>query len=381
MFLPLANRLLQPNYFQAMFNLLRRDQFSFSRSGTRVTGSFPCLRRLDVTFPEWPRPALPWTHRVDGAACRFVVENAISVGLLAEAAVGGADMQGEHLLDRLATMFGDGGDLGFIDPDEARLAGAAMAAAGAAETQAVLIPGFGHDCVEPRPRGSQPVSVSVIIPTLNEESCLAETLRRLRQERPHEIIVVDGGSSDATCQLAHSGADILLHSPPGRAAQMNFGSTHATGDVLVFLHADCWLEPGALQDAERCLCGPGVIAGCFQMKVQANALVYRVIDAAATARVRLIGVAYGDQGLFLRKDTFDRLGGFPRLRFMEDLLFSKELRKHGRIAVARKHIFVSPRRWQRTGIVKQTLRNWILTALAAAGVPADRLARCYPMVR
>ena len=101
---------------------------------------------------------------------------------------------------------------------------------------------------------------------------------------------------------------------------MNFGSTHATGDVLVFLHADCWLEPGALQDAERCLCGPGVIAGCFQMKVQANALVYRVIDAAATARVRLIGVAYGDQGLFLRKDTFDRLGGFPRLRFMEDLL-------------------------------------------------------------
>ena len=162
---------------------------------------------------------------------------------------------------------------------------------------------------------------------------------------------------------------------------MNFGSTHATGDVLVFLHADCWLEPGALQDAERCLCGSGVIAGCFQMKVQANALVYRVIDAAATARVRLIGVAYGDQGLFLRKDTFDRLGGFPRLRFMEDLFFGKELRKHGRIVVARKRIFVSPRRWQQTGIVKQTLRNWILTALAAAGVPPDRLTRWYPAVR
>jgi len=228
------------------------------------------------------------------------------------------------------------------------------------------------------------VSVSVIIPTLNEESCLAESLRRLREQQPREIIVVDGGSTDATCQLARSvseGTDLLLHSPPGRAGQMNLGSTHATGDFLLFLHADCRLEPGALAAAEHCLRGRGVVAGCFQMTVTAPGLFYRLIEAAATARVRLTGLAYGDQGLFLRRETFERLGGFPPLPLLEDLYFTMQMRTRGRVAVAQKRIFVSPRRWQRTGIVWQTLRNWTLIALAAAGVQPDRLAGWYPVVR
>jgi rSAM/selenodomain-associated transferase 2 len=224
------------------------------------------------------------------------------------------------------------------------------------------------------------MGVSVILPTWNEEGCLGETLRLLRPLGPRQIIVVDGGSTDGTCRLA-AAADLLLHGPRGRALQMNLGAAHAAGDVLLFLHADCSLEAGALEQAEYCLGKRGVAAGCFTMTVRAKGLLYRAIGACATARVRLTGLVYGDQGLFVRRDLFDRLGGFPRLRLMEDLFFSRALRRHGRIVVASRRIFVSPRRWQRSGLIRQTLRNWALTALAAGGIHPDRLAAFYPAVR
>jgi rSAM/selenodomain-associated transferase 2 len=224
------------------------------------------------------------------------------------------------------------------------------------------------------------MTVSLIIPALNEESCLGDTLTLLRLLKPHEIIVVDGGSSDATCLLA-SAADCLLHGPRGRALQMNLGAAQATGDVLLFLHADSSLEAGALEEAERLLARPKAVAGCFRMRVRAHGRLYRMIDYCATARVRLSGLIYGDQGLFLRRELFRRLGGFPPLQLMEDVFLSQELRGQGRIAVATRHIFVSPRRWQHEGLVRQTLRNWTLTALAAAGIHPDRLAAFYPIIR
>src|SRR5262249_27160792 len=153
-----------------------------------------------------------------------------------------------------------------------------------------------------------------------------------------------------TCCLA-AAADLVLHGPRGRAAQMNLGAAHATSDVLLFLHADCSLELGALLDAERLVRQRGMIAGCFTMKVGAHGQLYRWIDACATARVRLTGLIYGDQGLFLRRESFLRHGGFPPLSFMEDLFFSQTLRRQGRILVSRRRIFVSPRRWQRTGLI------------------------------
>ena len=107
----------------------------------------------------------------------------------------------------------------------------------------------------------------------------------------------------------------------------------------------------------------------------------RSIDACATARVRWTGVVYGDQGLFIRRDDFRRLGGFPTIRFMEDVFFSRRLARRGRVVVVKQKIFVSPRRWQKVGLARQTLRNCILTALALAGVGPDRLAEYYPHVR
>jgi rSAM/selenodomain-associated transferase 2 len=225
------------------------------------------------------------------------------------------------------------------------------------------------------------MNFSVIIPTLNEENCLAATLRSLRAHRPHEVLVVDGGSTDSTCSIAEGEGARLLHSPRGRAAQMNHGAAGASGDALLFLHADCRLEAGALESAARCLRRRGVSAGCFRMRVESAGWVYRSIDAAATARVRLTGLVYGDQGLFLTRQRFKDVGGFPHLRLMEDVFISKELRKLGRIEVAPRHVYVSPRRWRHLGVVRQTLRNWTLTALAAGGVHPDRLAAFYPVVR
>jgi rSAM/selenodomain-associated transferase 2 len=222
--------------------------------------------------------------------------------------------------------------------------------------------------------------ISVVIPALNEEACLAQTLRGLEAEGPHEVLVVDGGSCDETCRIAAAGAR-LLQGPRGRAAQMNLGADRATGDALLFLHADCTLEPGALRAAAQALGRPGIAAGCFRMTVTAPGLVYRAIGACATARVRLTGLVYGDQGLFVARDLFARLGGFPPLRLMEDVFLSVRLRRWGRVVVVPRRIFVSPRRWQRQGVVRQTLRNWTLTALAAGGVHPDRLAPYYPSVR
>jgi rSAM/selenodomain-associated transferase 2 len=222
--------------------------------------------------------------------------------------------------------------------------------------------------------------ISIVIPTLNEAACLGETLRRLRAEEPHEVLVVDGGSTDDTCRIAATSAQ-LLQGPRGRAAQMNLGAAQATGDALLFLHADCAPEAGALRAVADALGRRGVAAGCFRMTVAAAGLAYRLIDACATARVRLTGIVYGDQGLFVDRDRFRRLGGFPPLRLMEDVFLSTQLRRQGRVVVVPRRIFVSPRRWQRQGMLRQTVRNWVLTSLAAGGVHPDRLAPYYPAVR
>jgi rSAM/selenodomain-associated transferase 2 len=224
------------------------------------------------------------------------------------------------------------------------------------------------------------MSISVIIPALNEANAIGACLRSLRPQRPHQLLVVDGGSTDGTV-VAAAEADAVLSSARGRARQMNAGAARATGDVLLFLHADCTLQAGALAEVTHLLARPDIIAGCFTMTVRADGMLYRCIDASASARVRLTGLVYGDQGLFLRRRDFERLGGFPPLRLMEDVFFSRTLSRAGRIVVARSRIFVSPRRWQKAGLIRQTLRNWTLTALAAAGVHPDRLAAYYPQVR
>jgi rSAM/selenodomain-associated transferase 2 len=224
------------------------------------------------------------------------------------------------------------------------------------------------------------VTVSVIIPTLNEESCIAGVIANVRTQNPHEIIVIDGGSCDATVRLA-AGADMILSGSRGRARQMNAGARNATGDVLLFLHADCLLAPTTLDQAQKLLQKRSVVGGCFHMRIPAPGLLYRSIESCATARVRLSGIVYGDQGLFLKRDRFESMGGYPEIDLLEDMYFSLKLRRQGRLSVAQGQILVSPRRWQRAGLVKQTARNWAITALAGAGADPNWLARFYAAIR
>ena len=221
---------------------------------------------------------------------------------------------------------------------------------------------------------------SIIIPTLNEVAQIAGAIASARTLEPAEIIVVDGGSSDDTLVAARS-ADRVLTAPCGRAAQQNSGAAASQGDVLLFLHADCRLEPGSLDQIATALADSRCVGGCFRQKIDAAGLRFRWLEWGNSLRMKLSGLAYGDQGIFVRREVFDRLGGFPSLRLMEDLFFMKRVRREGRLALLAGPLHVSARRWQREGVICQTARNWCLTALAQCGVSPNRLARFYPHVR
>ena len=224
--------------------------------------------------------------------------------------------------------------------------------------------------------------VGVIVPTWNEAATIADALTSLRAQSPDEIIVADGGSPDDTRAIAESLGIKVVVSPLGRGAQQNRAAEIATGDVFLFLHADCRLAPGAILELKRFAHRhPFVPGGCFRMKVDHRDVRFRLIEAAGHLRAGVFGLPYGDQGIFIPRWAFDRVGGFPETRLMDDLLIAKRLRRLGRLALLRLTIAVSPRRWLRRGIVRQTLLNLKLAALLSRGVPADDLARLYPPVR
>ena len=228
----------------------------------------------------------------------------------------------------------------------------------------------------PKPR------VSVVIPTLNEATTIAPCLDQLAAQKPFEIIVADADSPDGTAAIAKECGARVVRSPRGRGVQQNLGASATSGDVLLFLHADCRLELGGIEAIRR-LVGrsPSIPGGCFRMRVDAADRRYRAIDAAAHLRAGLFEIPYGDQGLFVTRSAFDRVGGFPEVPLMEDVLIALRLRRLGRLALLPRSILVSDRRWRRYGIVGQSLRNWTLTAAAVVGVDSATLSRYYPVVR
>jgi rSAM/selenodomain-associated transferase 2 len=173
----------------------------------------------------------------------------------------------------------------------------------------------------------------------------------------------------------------VLVAPRSRALQQNAGAAASRGDTLLFLHADCWLEPGSLDQIARALSDERCVGGCFRQSIAARGWRYRWLERGNALRVMLWGLAYGDQGIFVRREVFNRLGGFPSLALMEDLIFKKRLRREGRVALLDGPLHVSARRWEKQGVFRQTARNWWMTALAWAGVSPNTLARFYPEVR
>ena len=212
------------------------------------------------------------------------------------------------------------------------------------------------------------------MPVLNEAQGIRAALEALAplRARGHEVIVADGGSEDGTPEIARALCDRLVMAPRGRALQMNAGADAASGDVLVFLHADTALPPDA----------PGVIAqamknhvwGRFDVEIEGRHPLLRVIAWSMNLRSRLTGIATGDQAIFVRRDAFP---GFAAIPLMEDIAFSKVMKRRGRPVCLRSRVRTSGRRWEARGVLRTVLLMWRLRLAYALGADPARLAEKY----
>jgi rSAM/selenodomain-associated transferase 2 len=221
--------------------------------------------------------------------------------------------------------------------------------------------------------------ISVIVPALNEAAGIARTLEPLQawRGRGHEVIVVDGGSTDGTPDHAAPFADRVVASERGRAAQQNAGAAAASGSVLLFLHADTILPPGAEAAVLGGLERSGRGWGRFDVRLSGRNPLLRVIGRMIGARSRLTGVATGDQAIFARREWFARAGGFPAIPLMEDVALTKALRRLGPPLCLRERVTTSSRRWEERGIARTVLLMWRLRLEYWLGADPAALARRY----
>jgi rSAM/selenodomain-associated transferase 2 len=223
------------------------------------------------------------------------------------------------------------------------------------------------------------VSLSVIIPALNEAEHIATTLDSLQplRRRGAEIIVVDGGSDDGTMELARGGADRVLTAARGRARQMNAGAAAASGEILCFLHADSRLPEGADGLMIDGLARSRRSWGRFDVHIAGRHPLLRVIARMMNWRSRFTGVATGDQGLFVTRSLFEAAGHFPEIALMEDIAFSRQLKIYGAPLCIAHRLTTSGRRWEKHGVWRTMLLMWRLRLAYWLGADPDRLARQY----
>ena len=222
--------------------------------------------------------------------------------------------------------------------------------------------------------------ISVIIPVLNEAKILDQSLSRLTPHlKDHELIIVDGGSTDKTPLIAKRYGQVIS-SERGRARQSNAGAAAAKGDILLFLHADVWLDRGAIEGVETAI-SAGYVGGSFKQRIEGEHSLYRLIERAANFRAKRLRIFYGDGGIFVHRTHFDRIGGFPDIPIMEEVRFSRQLCQHGAVTLVEPGIHISARRWQQNGILRTTLTNWLITLLYLLGVPPNHLAKLYRHIR
>lgn len=235
------------------------------------------------------------------------------------------------------------------------------------------------------------MTISVIIPTLNEERTIMATLAHTAALGFDELIIVDGGSSDQTPLLIESYRLSTPHSalspvrlvtaPRGRASQMNEGAKAGGGDVLLFLHADTQLPSNAKAIILAALADHGIVGGRFDVRFDRPSAWGTIVSRMMNWRSRLSGIATGDQALFVRRSSFERMGGFADLPLMEDIEFSRRLKRTGATAALTETVTTSFRRWEQQGPVRTILLMWGLRFLYWMGVPPHRLADLYATVR
>jgi rSAM/selenodomain-associated transferase 2/rSAM/selenodomain-associated transferase 1 len=218
--------------------------------------------------------------------------------------------------------------------------------------------------------------LSVIIPALNEEKNIANTVRKVIN-RDVEVIVVDGGSRDNTRMLAADAGAIIMEGQKGRPFQQNIGARAGQGRVFLFLHADTIMPKDYQNIIFDILMDPQVSAGGFSFKTDSDYSIMRIIEYVVNIRSKYLGLPYGDQGLFMKKSTFECMGGFPEVPIAEDILLVNRLAKRGKISVASAAAVTSARRWQKLGILRTTLINCLILAGFYIGIPPEKLAFLY----
>jgi rSAM/selenodomain-associated transferase 2 len=229
-------------------------------------------------------------------------------------------------------------------------------------------------------------SISVVIPTLDEALVLEGTLDAARAQlrEGDEVWVVDAGSRDATREIAARRAR-LLASPGPRGRQLNEGAAHSRGEILLFLHADCRLPPGALDRVRAALADPGAAGGCFPVVFPpaeiARSPLLLWVQGGINLRTCLLRQGTGDQGIFTRRATFFEVGGFPAWPLMEDLDLCRRLKRAGRFRILDLPLQTSARRWLRDGVIRTQLKMWGFRAAFALGIPPHALARRYASIR
>jgi rSAM/selenodomain-associated transferase 2 len=222
--------------------------------------------------------------------------------------------------------------------------------------------------------------LSIIVPVLNEAALLPDMLARLQplRERGHEVIVVDGGSADGSPAVAQPMTDVLVRTGAGRARQMNAGARAASGDIYWFLHADSRIAKhadhlilAALEDA------PYGAWGRFDVSLTGRGWPMRVIETGMNLRSRLTGIATGDQGIFIRRESFEMLHGFADIELMEDIDISRRLKRLSRPVCLATRLLTSSRRWERDGVLSTVLLMWHLRLAYFLGCSPARLAARY----
>ena len=220
------------------------------------------------------------------------------------------------------------------------------------------------------------MQLSIIIPTLDEAEAVVALLQQLQPLRAHghEVILADGGSKDDTVALAEPLVDRVLVTPAGRARQMNAGAAVANGQMLWFVHADSSIPERA---DEHILQSAGPVWGRFNIHLSGDRMLLRVVERLMNLRSRITGIATGDQGIFVSRALFERVGGYADLPLMEDIDLSKRL-KHAQTPVCLHNtLTASSRRWEQKGIVRTIVMMWYLRLAWFLGVPATRLASRY----
>lgn len=219
--------------------------------------------------------------------------------------------------------------------------------------------------------------ISVIVPVLNEAQNIKSILTGLLDNPDIEIIVIDGGSQDRTREVVRELRVKLAISERGRARQMNLGASLAKGDILLFLHADTKLPRHFEKSVIQTLSKPKVIAGAFSLKIDGQLRGIKLIESMVNWRSRFLQLPYGDQAIFITKENFQQVGGFPDLPIMEDFELILRLKKMGKIAIAPSYVITSARRWEKLGIWQTTFINQRIIMAYLLGIPVDKIATWY----